>query len=101
MTTTAAAAAAAPTTTTTTTTPTATATATATATTTTTIFERFLPKTSKVKNIWTKINEILKNKTKINEDIYLTESETTLLDTKKVASKFNDSFINSTKTSKI
>ena len=40
---------------------------------------------------WT---EILSNKTKINEDIYFSDSGTTLLYTSKVASKFNDCFIN-------
>ena len=44
--------------------------------------------------MWTKIYEILKNKNKINEDIYLSDNGTTLLDTNKVASKFNDYFIN-------
>ena len=34
------------------------------------------------KKMWTKINEILKNKSKINEDIYLSDNGTTLLDTK-------------------
>ena len=37
----------------------------------------------------TKINIILKSKTKINEGIYLFDKGITLLDTKKVASKFN------------
>ena len=40
------------------------------------------------------MNEILKNKTKINEDIYLSDNGTTLLVTNKVASKFNDYFFN-------
>ena len=44
--------------------------------------------------MWTKINEILKNESKINEDIYLSDNGTTLLDTNKVASKFNYYFIN-------
>ena len=44
--------------------------------------------------MWTKINEILKNKSKINGDIYLSDNGTTLLDTNKIASKFNDCFIN-------
>ena len=46
------------------------------------------------KKVWTKINKILKNKTKINEYIYLSENGTTLLDTSKIASKFNNYFIN-------
>ena len=44
--------------------------------------------------MWTEINKILKTKTKINEDICLSDNGTTLLDTNKVASKFNDYFIN-------
>ena len=44
--------------------------------------------------MWTKINKILKNKTKTNEDIYISNNGTTLLDTNKLASKFKDYFIN-------
>ena len=44
--------------------------------------------------MWTKINERLKKKTKINEDIYLPDNRTTLLDTNKVVSNFNDYLIN-------
>ena len=40
--------------------------------------------------MWTKTNKTLKNKTKINEDIYLSDNATALLDTNKVASKFDD-----------
>ena len=44
--------------------------------------------------MWTKINERLKKKTKINKDIYLPDNGTTLLDTNKVVSNFNDYLIN-------
>ena len=44
--------------------------------------------------MWTKTNKTLKNKTKINEDIYLSDNATALLDTNKVASKFDDYFTN-------
>ena len=44
--------------------------------------------------MWTKINEILKNKTKTNKEIDISDNGTTLLDTNKFASKFNDYFIN-------
>ena len=40
--------------------------------------------------MWTKKQEILKNKTKNNEVIYLYDKGITLLDTKKIACKFND-----------
>ena len=44
--------------------------------------------------MWTKTNKTLKNKTKINEDIYLSDNGTALLDTNKVAGKFDDCFTN-------
>ena len=44
--------------------------------------------------MWTKINKILKNKSEINEYIYLSDNGITLLYTNKVASKLSDYFIN-------
>lgn len=44
--------------------------------------------------MWTKTNKTLQNKTKINEDIYLSDNGTALLDTNKVAGKFDDYFTN-------
>ena len=46
------------------------------------------------KKIWIKVSEILYSKTKMNEDIYLSNNGITLLDITKVASKFNDYFLN-------
>ena len=54
----------------------------------------FFQKHQNSKKMWTKINEILKNKTKTNKEIDISDNGTTLLDTNKFASKFNDYFIN-------
>ena len=50
------------------------------------------------KDVWTKINEIIRNRTKRIEDIVISENDTILTNQKTISNKFNQRFINTAKT---
>ena len=50
------------------------------------------------KDVWTKINEIIRNRTKRIEDIVISENDTILTNQKTISNKFNQCFINTAKT---